>query len=415
MQKLVWLLLLSGLFLGSQAQQRSRKAIFIIVDGIAADALERESLPNIKVISQKGHYFRAWLGGEKGGYSQTPTISAVGYNTVLTGTWANKHNVWDNDIDSPNYSYPTIFRLLKDQYPEKKIAVFSSWLDNRTKLVGDGLPSTRSIRVDVKADGFELDTVRFPHDQQSAYMEKIDQTVAESAAAAIRTEAPDLSWVYLEYTDDMGHRYGDAPQYSRAIKLMDEKIGLIWKAIEERRQRYKENWLIFITTDHGRDAVTGRNHGGQSYRERSTWIVTNQPQINSYAKYFRPSAADILPSITQFMQMQVPLAVRRELDGQSLFGPVAFTQLEVHAVQQYLDISWMPLVQHQPLKIWLATTNRVKQGGSDDYVQVAMVDAAKGAYLLDVSAYPSGFYKVVVEGGGTTLNRWVLLPANKSK
>lgn len=415
MHKFIWVLLFCSAMLGSRAQQRTRKAVFIIVDGIAADALERESLPNINSISEKGHYFRAWLGGEKGGYSQTPTISAVGYNTVLTGTWANKHNVWDNDIDSPNYSYPTIFRLLKDQYPDKKIAVFSSWLDNRTKLVGDGLPSTRNIRVDIKADGFELDTVRFPHDPQSAYMEKIDQAVAASAAAAIRTAAPDLSWVYLEYTDDMGHRYGDSPQYSQAIRLMDQKIGLIWKAIQERQQHFREDWLIVITTDHGRDAATGRNHGGQSYRERNTWIVTNQPKVNSYAKYYKPSAADILPSIAQFMEIPIPLAVRRELDGQPIFGPVALTNLEVHPVQHYLDISWTPLAAQQPLKIWLATTNRVKQGGSDVYIQLATVDAAKGYCLLDISPYPSGFYKVVVEGGGTMLNRWVILPSNTSK
>ncbi len=29
--------------------------------------------------------------------------------------------------------------------------------------------------------------------------------VADTAAAVIKRVAPDLSWVYLEYTDDMGH------------------------------------------------------------------------------------------------------------------------------------------------------------------------------------------------------------------
>lgn len=82
----------------------------------------------------------------KGGYSETPTISAVGYNSLLTGTWVNKHNVFGNDIKAPNYNYPTIFRLFKNQFPNKKTAVFSTWEDNRTKLIGENLDATGKIK-----------------------------------------------------------------------------------------------------------------------------------------------------------------------------------------------------------------------------------------------------------------------------
>src|SRR5689334_23316428 len=114
---------------------QNRKAVFVIVDGIAADLIEKLNTPFIDSISKEGGFRKVIVGGEKGGYSETPTISAVGYNTVLTGTWVNKHNVWDNDIVDPNYNYKTIFKLLKQQDSSKKIAIFSSWLDNRTKLV----------------------------------------------------------------------------------------------------------------------------------------------------------------------------------------------------------------------------------------------------------------------------------------
>ena len=77
----------------------------MIADGISADVIERLDPPALKSISEVGGYARAHVGGEKDGYSQTPTISAVGYNSLLTGTWVNKHNVWDNDIAEPNYSY----------------------------------------------------------------------------------------------------------------------------------------------------------------------------------------------------------------------------------------------------------------------------------------------------------------------
>src|SRR5690606_1441915 len=104
-----WLLLL-GIFLG-HGQQKKIKTVFIIVDGISADVIEQRSTPNLDAVAQVGGYTRAYMGGEKDGYSQTPTISAVGYNSLLTGTWANKHNVWNNAIKAPNYNYPTVFKL----------------------------------------------------------------------------------------------------------------------------------------------------------------------------------------------------------------------------------------------------------------------------------------------------------------
>ena len=187
--------------------------------------IEKLDLPNLDAIKKAGGYSKAIVGGEKGGYSQTPTISAVGYNSILTGTWVNKHNVWGNEIKEPNYNYTNIFHLLKDQFPRKRIGIFSSWQDNRTKLVGEGMPEAGNIKFDFKVDGLELDTINYPHDDNSDYMHRIDEKVANEASQNILTFAPDLSWVYLEYTDDMGHKYGDSPEYNKAISYADEQVG----------------------------------------------------------------------------------------------------------------------------------------------------------------------------------------------
>ena len=85
LKPLLVLALLSIAIAGSSAKQR--KAIYIVVDGIPADYIERLHTPVIFDIASKGHYSRAYTGGDKNGYSLTPTVSAIGYTNILTGTY----------------------------------------------------------------------------------------------------------------------------------------------------------------------------------------------------------------------------------------------------------------------------------------------------------------------------------------
>lgn len=300
----------------AQAQGNTPKAVFIIADGIPADLLERTATPALDEISAEGGYTRAFVGGIVGTASESPTISAVGYNSLLTGTWANKHNVWGNSIDDPDYGYWDIFRIAKAHDSTLETAIFSTWVDNRTKLLGDGLPEAGGSKLDYHFDGFELDTGRFPHDENGEYIRDIDALVAGEAARYIREEGPDLSWIYLEHTDSVGHLFGDSTEMAAAVRNMDARIGVVWSAIEQRRSRYDEDWLLLVTTDHGRDAATGKDHGGQSERERTTWIVTNSKRLNDRFDDM-PAVVDIMPSIATHLELEMPGPVRRQLDGRS--------------------------------------------------------------------------------------------------
>jgi predicted AlkP superfamily pyrophosphatase or phosphodiesterase len=310
---------LDGCAVEETTAERKPKAVFIIVDGIPADVIERVATPNLDVISGNRGYARAYVGGAVGEASESPTVSAVGYNSLLTGTWSDKHNVWDNDVDDPNYDFWDIFRIAKTHDPSLKTAIFSTWTDNRTKLLGDSLAAAGGAKLDYSFDGFELDTDRFPHDEEGDYIGDIDAIVVDEAARYIRGIGPDLSWIYLELTDSIGHRYGDSPEQVEAVRIMDEQMGKIWSSINDRQQTYNEDWLLVITTDHGRNAETGKDHGGQSDRERTIWIVTNSDRLNNNFDEV-PGIVDILPSLAKHLELDIPEPIRQRLDGRSFIN-----------------------------------------------------------------------------------------------
>jgi predicted AlkP superfamily pyrophosphatase or phosphodiesterase len=300
----------------ASAAEPPRKAVFIIVDGIPADVIERVPTPALDEIAAAGGYTRASVGGELGGRSETPTISAPGYMSLLTGTWAYKHNVWNNYKQSPNYAYWNLFRIVETVDPARTTAIFSTWVGNRTVLVGEGKPGAGDFRIDHVADGFERDTVAFPHDEAKRYILAIDEHVAAEAAAYIASQGPDLAWVYLQNTDNVAHDNGDGEAFDAAVRQADAQVGRIWAAVRQR-QSLGEDWMIVVTTDHGRDPLTGKKHGGQSERERTIWIATNQPDLDQRFTRGTPAIVDIAPSILQHLRITAPAPVASAMDGLS--------------------------------------------------------------------------------------------------
>lgn len=385
---------------------KTRKAVFIIIDGVPADMIERLNTPTINRIASQGAYARAYTGGEVGGYSQTPTISAIGYTNLLTATWLNKHNVGGNSNLKPNYNYWTIFRIAKEQKREYKTAIYSSWTDNRTVLLGEGKKETGHLKIDYVCDGFDLDTLRFPQKDKELHIFDIDEHVSKQAAQGIRNDAPDLSWVYLWYTDDAGHIEGNGSFFDEYTQKADLQIERIWQAVQYREKYFDEEWMVVVTTDHGR-TESGYGHGGQSERERTTWIATNQ-QVNEHFRKGVLSITDITPSICRFMDFEVPRDVLWEQDGIPFIGPIDISQMKTLPHDNDIILSWKCLNAKAQVNIYIATDNQYKNGGKDNWIKIATVPAKQEQYNIKHQQIPpSKFYKIVIQTENNHLNRWI--------
>lgn len=112
-------------------------------------------------------------------------------------------------------------------------------------------------------------------------------------------------------------------------------------------QAIQRGLVIYITTDHGRDSATGKNHGGQSTRERTTWIVTNAQKLNDYFGQYQPAIVDIMPSIAGALDITPGREQQMEIDDVSLTGKVSLSKGSAT-----IDVSDMPsssersLMQH---------------------------------------------------------------------
>ncbi len=214
--------------------------------------------------------------------------------------------------------------------------------------------------------------------------------------------------VYLWYTDDAGHMYGNSDLFDEFVVKADQQVARIWEAIKYREANFDEEWMIVVTTDHGRDE-SGKSHGGQSLRERTTWISTNI-EVNDHFNSEHLAIIDILPSIYRYMDFSIPNAVKWEQDGIPFIGQTDIYNLSSQPVSSdnSVQLTWKVYTKGVPVDIYVTTTNNFKEGGSDKWLKIATVSSEQKEYKVDLSALPSlELYKFVVKSPNNQINRWV--------
>jgi len=238
-------ILLTGLVAVSLLSGQNKKLLFIGIDGCRPDALTQAETPNMDELIGGGIYINDALCSING----QPTVSGPGWSTMITGVWYDKHGVSDNSFSGSNFDeYPPFTVLLEESGQEYHTASFIMWTPIHTQIFGNTM------------DYNELHST-------------FDGSVAQGAADYMSTPDLDVLFLDFDHVDHAGHSYGYSPevnQYIDAIENVDEYIGWVIDAMENRPTFQNEDWLIMITSDHG---GIGYNHGGQSIEERQIPII----------------------------------------------------------------------------------------------------------------------------------------------
>lgn len=245
-----------------------KKAIVIGYDGCRADNLqllddEHDSAIKALLNEKEGNAFISYCGGVKYPLINTQaTSTAPGWCTMLTGVWADKHGVTDNDIIKSD-DYPTLLTTLVEDKTIDASAFYVSWGghfsgDNTTYISEKNYCEKNNLNVNFLRAGDD------------------DGTKANTLADLGKADCSDFIFSIFEYTDHVGHDVTFSPynkKYQQAF-YDAEATGLeVINAVKARPTYDTEDWLILITTDHGGSAF---GHGGMTIMERYTFVVANK-------------------------------------------------------------------------------------------------------------------------------------------
>jgi arylsulfatase A-like enzyme len=201
--------------------------------------------------------------------------------------------------------------------------------------------------------------------------------------------------------DCAGHEFGDSPFFDKYTELTDKQIGRIWEAVKYREKAFDEEWMVVVTTDHGRNAIDGKGHGGQTQRERTTWISTNV-KPNEYFKNNQPGIVDIVPSICRFMNFSIPRDVQFEQEGTPFIGKIDISNVKAEKKNNQIVITWNNY-DNSPVEIYLSTTNNFKEGKSDEWIKVGKVKASQKRFVFDSSGINTPLCKFSVRSKNNML------------
>ena len=244
-----------------------KKAIVIGYDGCRIDTfrlLETSKRSAIKtLLDEGGEAAFSYCGGVNyPAENIQATSTAPGWCTMLTGVLSDVHKITKNGV--PKEIEPkTLILDLAESGTVEKTAFYVSWAGHFSKKTATYYPE----KVYAAENGINAVYKRAHSDSGTRKNVLRDLNSADCS---------DFIFLTLEYTDHQGHNSGFGirnPKYISAFRDAEATGMDFIEAIKARPTYDSEDWLILMTTDHG---GLDKEHGGPSFEERITYIVSNK-------------------------------------------------------------------------------------------------------------------------------------------
>ena len=255
-----------GQFSGGSGPRGAPKVLLIGIDGVRPDVLAEVATPNIDALAAAGWYTDQ-------ARTTDPSVSGPSWSSMLTGVWPEKHGVTNNNFTGRNYAtYPSFLTRAEAAHPELATFAALDWVPlaelDRVSFAemeddpGPVLPDAIDVREVV--DGYDLGWA------------EADGEIAARAARHLSEADPDAMFVYFGNPDETSHRHASiGTEYRDAIALSDTHVGMVVDAMRARPTFADEDWLVLMSTDHGRRPDGG--HGGDSPEEMIIFILASGP------------------------------------------------------------------------------------------------------------------------------------------
>ncbi|MDF0605159.1 alkaline phosphatase family protein [Neisseriaceae bacterium TC5R-5] len=309
-----------------ERQTSSRHVLLIGLDGLDIEPLQQAvhsgQAPALAQLAIRP----AFSGGISGTVTAQQTLSGPGWASLVTGTWANRHQVV-SDGAAADLQAPTLFQQLQTANPQQQAAV----------IVSNPLLPTL-LQKDRQSGAIK----------QFTDCAGVDLCVSDAAGKAISSGQYALVVANFNTLAAVAQN-GSGAAYQQALSQLDQRVGQLLSAIRTRQSANpQESWLIVASSDRG--LRTSASNAALDAATQTSFIALNQSgnSVFQQAKasdsdiYRYPSQADITPTILDFMQAQGRDSTQWKMDGQSLLSTpgVQMLRSQANIPTKTISLNW---------------------------------------------------------------------------